>query len=382
MDLQNIDLRDADLRDADLTGANLTGANLTGVRLGGADLTGANLTEADLTGAHMTGARLAGSIMTLANLTQALLPAANLSGADLGNADLRYADLTGADLTGADLTNADLRHANLTDADLTEADLHGTRITHPLDNEIDQPVPAGGGTEFADRGSSGDSTAAMAFESSASAPPSLIFRTDLGPNQTLAHISDCLNDLQLVMRIAERCALRMLTSPTGPDRSGRSDPEANPRLGNASPTTSRMRTALPEDSTREDLPAPASLSVTVRSVSYRNPLEVWFTAGASTALALFQFLTLVRDWSNRRRKGAAEATMAEAEAELWLLLVEQAKAGSLPEDPMALLNAISDVDIQAMRNLSRNPVTLELPADSEMDEREDGGDSEHGGSRS
>jgi hypothetical protein len=106
----------------------------------------------------------------------------------------------------------------------------------------------------------------------------------------------------------------------------------------------------------------------VRRLEYRNPLEVILTGSGFLILGTIYVLRIVRDWSSKRREGAAAAREAEAAArrkaagaDLLEWLVEEAKKGRLHVPPGELLNLVGAADARAMRRLAAENVQLQLP---------------------
>ena len=218
----------------------------------------------------------------------------------------------------------------------------------------------------------------------------LLFRTDLGAHQGLDVITGALNSLHTLNRAAERWGLGT-TMPSDTTRAQQQPPPAqSPRSMTPSEKLVVIRQMLEDhDVARweldnlkdalaqgnqvfvwrwQELSTELEPSVSVVSVTYRNPLEVWLAASGSTLLALQSILVIVRDWSGKKRKLGAQATEAEAraslaqtEADLMRHLFDQVKEGTLQLDPLILLDRISDKELQAMQDLSSNPVTLRLP---------------------
>jgi len=108
--------------------------------------------------------------------------------------------------------------------------------------------------------------------------------------------------------------------------------------------------------------------VQVQHAEYRNPLEVVLTGSGFLILGTIYALRLVRDWSSKRREGAAAAQEAEAAArrqaagaDLMEWLVEEAKAGRLHVPPGDLLSAVTAAESEAMRRLAAEDIQLQLP---------------------
>ena len=115
----------------------------------------------------------------------------------------------------------------------------------------------------------------------------------------------------------------------------------------------------------------------VQRASYENPLEL-ILAGSGFAIAgVVSVLRLVRDWSNTRRLGAAQADRAEGEARVWHAradgeeaggdlarwLVSEAKAGRVAIPIGELLAAVGPSDDAALGRLADHRVELEAPAE-------------------
>lgn len=135
-------------------------------------------------------------------------------------------------------------------------------------------------------------------------------------------------------------------------------------------------TALQALADLEMLPLLGSRPVVDRA-SYENPLEL-ILAGSGFAIAgAVSVLRLVRDWSNTRRLGAAQADRAEAEARIWHAradgaeadgnlarwLVSEAKAGRVAIPIGELLAAVGPSDEAALGRLADHHVELEAPAE-------------------
>jgi hypothetical protein len=85
-------------------------------------------------------------------------------------------------------------------------------------------------------------------------------------------------------------------------------------------------------------------------------------------------MRLVRDWSNTRRRGAAQAQQAEAgareqeahadereaRADLVRWLVDEAKAGRMPIPVGELLDVVTDDDQTVLDRLAEGSVELQL----------------------
>jgi hypothetical protein len=109
--------------------------------------------------------------------------------------------------------------------------------------------------------------------------------------------------------------------------------------------------------------------------AYRNPLEVVLGGSGLLIAGVISILRLVRDWSNTRRRGAADAQRAEASAreqdaradecearaELVRWLVDEAKAGRIPIPVGELLDLVTNSEETALERLASGTVELELP---------------------
>jgi hypothetical protein len=128
-------------------------------------------------------------------------------------------------------------------------------------------------------------------------------------------------------------------------------------------------------------------SVRVREATYRNPIEVLLGGGGLLFTGVVTVLRLVRDWSNERRKGAAEADEAEAVArerelrvDVLRWLVDETRDGRIAVPPGQLLALVSDRDEVALDGLADSRPQLELPSSLEQG-REPGESSRRGRAR-
>jgi hypothetical protein len=126
-----------------------------------------------------------------------------------------------------------------------------------------------------------------------------------------------------------------------------------------------------------DLEAPglAGIPPTVSSAKYENPVEVILGGSGLILAGVATVLRLVRDWSNQKRRGAAEADHAEAvarerhaaadiahaRAALTQWLVNEARNGRAGVPIGDLLGAITEADEEALARLSAHRVELMLP---------------------
>jgi len=123
-------------------------------------------------------------------------------------------------------------------------------------------------------------------------------------------------------------------------------------------------------------PALLGSPVQVQHAEYRNPLEVVLTGSGFLIFGTIYVLRMVRDWSNKRREGAAAAHEAEAAArrkaagaDLMEWLVDEAKAGRQHVPPGDLLNVVSAAEGEAMRRLAAEDVQLQLPPGADPSSR-------------
>jgi hypothetical protein len=124
-----------------------------------------------------------------------------------------------------------------------------------------------------------------------------------------------------------------------------------------------------------ELPRMLGRGTRVESASYSNPLEVVLGGSGLSLLGVTYVLRLIRDWSNERRKGAAQAEEAEAaarehqaqadecraRADYARWLVDETKAGRIPIPPGDLLRVVTNDDMATLDRLVRRSVELELP---------------------
>jgi hypothetical protein len=117
------------------------------------------------------------------------------------------------------------------------------------------------------------------------------------------------------------------------------------------------------------------MRLTVSSARYENPVEVILGGSGLVLAGVATILRLVRDWSNRKRQGAAEADQAEAAARerhaaadlaearvvLSKWLVDEARDGRAGVPIGDLLGATTDADEKAIARLSKHRVELGLP---------------------
>jgi hypothetical protein len=108
--------------------------------------------------------------------------------------------------------------------------------------------------------------------------------------------------------------------------------------------------------------------IDVARVEYRNPIEVILGGSGFLLLGVIYAVRFVRDWSSKRRLGAAQATIAEhdarrsgSHADFTEWLVDEARQGRLYVPPQELVNLITNSDVRAIDRLSENDVWLELP---------------------
>lgn len=114
----------------------------------------------------------------------------------------------------------------------------------------------------------------------------------------------------------------------------------------------------------------------VRHASYENPLELILGGSGLGIAGVVSVLRLVRDWSNTRRRGAAEADQAEADARArhayaddqearavytrWL--IDEAKAGRVAIPIGELLAVVTPDDGVALARLAARHVEISAPA--------------------
>jgi len=111
-------------------------------------------------------------------------------------------------------------------------------------------------------------------------------------------------------------------------------------------------------------------------VAYENPLEVVLGGSGLLLAGVASVLRLIRDWSNTRRQGAAEAHSAEAgarerdakadqceaRADLVRWLVDEATAGRVAIPVGDLLDVVTQDDETALQRLAGDQVELQLPS--------------------
>ena len=105
---------------------------------------------------------------------------------------------------------------------------------------------------------------------------------------------------------------------------------------------------------------------TVRRMTYSNPLEVIVASSGAIGATLVALAVIVRDWSSRRRIGAAAALDAEntteARAELRRIVVQKFAAGEIDLPPDDMMRALGDEPTRAMARLAaRGPELRGLP---------------------
>jgi hypothetical protein len=115
--------------------------------------------------------------------------------------------------------------------------------------------------------------------------------------------------------------------------------------------------------------------VRVRSLEYRNPIELVIGGAGVSLYSLIQLARFIRDWGSERdvtkagaRKANAEASSAESEARLKSWLVDQAISGKIPLAPSLLTNLLSGGDVAALDRLSTTAPELTLPPGQDDDE--------------
>jgi hypothetical protein len=120
-----------------------------------------------------------------------------------------------------------------------------------------------------------------------------------------------------------------------------------------------------------DIRAPELLgqSARVSTLGYSNPLVVELGGSGFLIAGSIYALRMVRDWSSRRRIGAADARDAEARAsgeearaELLQWLVDEAKAGRMPVPAGDLLQLVTASDVEAVDRLAEEEISLRLPS--------------------
>jgi hypothetical protein len=227
---------------------------------------------------------------------------------------------------------------------------------------------------------------------------SVTWRADLGGDARLGDLADLLRDLDTVVAVGGRWGLTLARAATEHQLEyeiGRGGPrallDAVTQLGLdrrdfdgdidrwyfEGPWRWRSRRGRPSFWSPEALlrllvdartPDALGLAMQTRSVAYRNPLEVILSGSGFLLLGTITALRLVRDWSNTRRHGSAEAQEAEAsarrysaQADLMEWLVDETKAGRLHIPPSDLLNSVSAGQGEAIRRLAEQDVQLGLP---------------------
>lgn len=223
----------------------------------------------------------------------------------------------------------------------------------------------------------------------------MAWRVDVGAGARVGELADLLHDLDATVMVGERWGMTLARAAARYQlvyEVGRRGPEA--LIESARQLGLDERDALdverwhfegpwrywrrarpflgPEELFRwlADVRAPDLLGspVQVQHAEYRNPLEVMLTGSGFLILGTIYALRMVRDWSNKRREGAAAAREAEAAArrqaagaDLMEWLVEEAKAGRLHVPPGDLLGAVTAAEGEAMRRLAAEDVQLQLP---------------------
>lgn len=226
---------------------------------------------------------------------------------------------------------------------------------------------------------------------------SVTWRADLGPGARVGDLADRLRDLDTAVNVGERWGTVLARTAAQYElmyEVGRRGPEAliesARQLGFDAREAfdiersyfegpwwrlrgrRRAPFAGPDELIRglADLRAPALLGSPVHAqhAEYRNPLELVLTGSGFLILGTIYALRMVRDWSNKRREGAAAARNAEATArqkaagaDLMEWLVEETKAGRLHVPPGDLLSVVSALDGQALHRLAANDTDLQLP---------------------
>ena len=229
----------------------------------------------------------------------------------------------------------------------------------------------------------------------------MVWRANVGAGARVGELADLLRDLDTTITVGERWGTTLARTAAQyqlMDEVGRDGPEA--LVGAARQFGLDERDVFdverwlfegpwwrfarrgrrlflgPEEVVRglADLRAPdlLGLPVQVQHVEYRNPLEVVLTGSGFLILGTIYVLRMVRDWSNKRREGAAVAREAEATArrqtagaDLMEWLVEETKAGRLHVPPGDLLSAVTAAESEAIGRLSAEDVQLQLPPGSD-----------------
>ncbi|MGH8913250.1 MAG: hypothetical protein ACRDZM_01895 [Acidimicrobiia bacterium] len=221
----------------------------------------------------------------------------------------------------------------------------------------------------------------------------ITWRADIGPALTPGDIAACFDDLQTAMSVGERWGVRLAResarrtilnqiSREGPRVLGGLARELGyderdidmldewmhgpwgPRRSWAVDPWGILDTVADTQATKE-----LGSHAVVQRAEYRNPLEVILTGSGFLILGCAYTLRLIRDWSNTRRAGAgaareavAAARHAEARAELFQWLVDEARAGRMPVPPGALLNMVTQTEAEAVHRLATSDIALELPS--------------------
>jgi hypothetical protein len=222
------------------------------------------------------------------------------------------------------------------------------------------------------------------------------WRADVGAGARVGELADVLHDLDVTIKAGERWGVALARAAAQYQlmyEVGRRGPEAliesARQLGFGERDVAdvehwyfegpwrswrrgRRPSLGPEELVRRlaDVRTPDLLGspVQVQHAEYRNPLEVVLTGSGFVIFGTIYVLRMVRDWSNKRREGAAAARETEAAArrqaagaDLMEWLVDEAKAGRLHVPPGDLLNVVTPAEGEAMRRLAVEDVQLQLP---------------------
>jgi hypothetical protein len=104
---------------------------------------------------------------------------------------------------------------------------------------------------------------------------------------------------------------------------------------------------------------------------YSNPLSLEFVSphGGFLVMGAVMVARFVRDWSNKRKGGAAkvrrdeaEADMATAQAELFRWAVDEVRSGRVHVPPGEVIKMITSNDMQTLSRLSETPTYLRGPS--------------------
>ena len=192
---------------------------------------------------------------------------------------------------------------------------------------------------------------------SASDTISVTWTIDVGKGARPADLGQTFLDLEQVVALGERWGAMAA-------RSGRTF-----AYGNVVVTT-KVRDQGQEFERRLDL-----TPTVIHAANYQNPLIVVLGAAGLTVTGILKVLSMIRDWGPTRRKAAAEAAEAEANARIrataanvaeWL--ASEARGDRLYLSVSEMVAAVGLAELQAIDRLSQHETQIDVPDDlAELD---------------